>query len=937
MATREELKQVFANGQMATGEKFANLIDSMKVVQLPVVDPQALGTSLSFIDSISQDADGKITVTKKTVMPTVGSFRFVANDATAEAAFTAVGAKYSGAISGVSPSADTLGVILLMNDDDTTPTKTMMITTEEVTPATNPATYQFVYVGDLSSALPSGVLTEDDVDDTHLVNPASNALAKAGDVQTIGQKLKGIELYEDKVSPVSVVAGKFLKPNNTEESNANWSYASFNCIGYDGVRFLGQENINVDSAAGFCFLDSENEVVGGGNYGHNPQNTAIVKTDLTVKVPETAVVFKTNIKTNAFSDTEFYCYMQKGSSVIQQIEMYEEVVPAEVGKYVYKNGTVLSGSSFGMTAPIHLSKGNVIEVFTKSSDLGVISTTDETGSSYTPVSTSPTPGVFTTYRYTAQNDVYVCASVNITKAYFIRVFRGESIRNKVQTLDKAVALLSGKTDETIKVELVLCRMSTYNPFFTLAYDDAYFGKYYIQPDYLICYKGDVFHFAERTGESVHVIFYDNLFNGLSNTAVVDNTITVPDNAHYCRIAIYKDDGYYSASYRNETFSRQGMYVHEFAKRIILPTEGSNYMVRGATFPVEMPPLNEASDGGRDYNAYGSTTPPVFTNSTILIRRDMYNAVGRPMKICLFFNGTDGYVFHQIDNLDTYSLTRLLADSGYAVISVSSQTNKGVNQSSEGWASRTDCNWSDPITMACCKAALEYYVREYNLATDGIYIACKSAGGLMSAVTSQIGSFKVKAAGLIAPALDYMTYYKILAYTKDCSSSLRRLGVENGTVHGTQDGGVSNEDLEGIVSNIDKIIPWNPIFHNTIGFDFEAYIRQVKATGMMSLETNQTLMSIVNAATKNVTVPMKIWHAVDDENVPIATSRFFAGMVRRGGGICILREFPANSGKHAINAMDNADTPKITYTTKYGESFENTPVANAELCDWLNRW
>ena len=68
MATREELKQVFANGQMATGEKFANLIDSMKVVQLPVVDPQALGTSLTFIDSITQDADGKITATKKNVV-----------------------------------------------------------------------------------------------------------------------------------------------------------------------------------------------------------------------------------------------------------------------------------------------------------------------------------------------------------------------------------------------------------------------------------------------------------------------------------------------------------------------------------------------------------------------------------------------------------------------------------------------------------------------------------------------------------------------------------------------------------------------------------------------------------------------------------------------------------------------------------------------------
>ena len=67
MATREQLIEDFADHKLATGEKFVNLINSMKVVQLPVVDPQALGTSLSFIDSISQDADGKITATKKTL------------------------------------------------------------------------------------------------------------------------------------------------------------------------------------------------------------------------------------------------------------------------------------------------------------------------------------------------------------------------------------------------------------------------------------------------------------------------------------------------------------------------------------------------------------------------------------------------------------------------------------------------------------------------------------------------------------------------------------------------------------------------------------------------------------------------------------------------------------------------------------------------------
>ena len=65
--TKEQLKQDFSNNQVATGEKFADLIDSLKAVQSAVSDPAASGTSVTFIATISQDTEGRITVTKKTV------------------------------------------------------------------------------------------------------------------------------------------------------------------------------------------------------------------------------------------------------------------------------------------------------------------------------------------------------------------------------------------------------------------------------------------------------------------------------------------------------------------------------------------------------------------------------------------------------------------------------------------------------------------------------------------------------------------------------------------------------------------------------------------------------------------------------------------------------------------------------------------------------
>lgn len=65
--TKEQLKQDFSNNQEATGPKFADLIDSLKAVQSAVSDPAASGTSITFIATISQDTNGVITVTKKTV------------------------------------------------------------------------------------------------------------------------------------------------------------------------------------------------------------------------------------------------------------------------------------------------------------------------------------------------------------------------------------------------------------------------------------------------------------------------------------------------------------------------------------------------------------------------------------------------------------------------------------------------------------------------------------------------------------------------------------------------------------------------------------------------------------------------------------------------------------------------------------------------------
>lgn len=65
--TKEELKQLFSDGQLASGSSFSSLIDSLKALQTAVSSPASSGSAVVFVESVTQDAEGKITVVRKTV------------------------------------------------------------------------------------------------------------------------------------------------------------------------------------------------------------------------------------------------------------------------------------------------------------------------------------------------------------------------------------------------------------------------------------------------------------------------------------------------------------------------------------------------------------------------------------------------------------------------------------------------------------------------------------------------------------------------------------------------------------------------------------------------------------------------------------------------------------------------------------------------------
>ena len=82
-----------------------------------------------------------------------------------------------------------------------------------------------------------------------------------------------------------------------------------------------------------------------------------------------------------------------------------------------------------------------------------------------------------------------------------------------------------------------------------------------------------------------------------------------------------------------------------------------------------------------------------------------------------------------------------------------------------------------------------------------------------------------------------------------------------------------------------------------------------------------------------TVPVKIWHAIDDDNVPYAMSKYYVQMIHRAGGYAKLRTIPANNGQHGCFSVNG---PQTNYVTSLGEEIA-VPVCFAELVDWFNKW
>lgn len=213
---------------------------------------------------------------------------------------------------------------------------------------------------------------------------------------------------------------------------------------------------------------------------------------------------------------------------------------------------------------------------------------------------------------------------------------------------------------------------------------------------------------------------------------------------------------------------------------------------------------------------------------------------------------------------------------------------------------------------------------------------------MTILLSQLKTIPIKAAASFAGSVDIFSNMRI------CDGGLDRFWLEMlGMSYPTLPTGLSSAGRMQVVDadvksfmlqNIKRFSGVNPFWMNgdlPVASFIDKYFDTINYTAQ--LESNADLVSIVDSARVSLSIPLKIWHAIDDVNVPIAMSRFFQKMVQNGGGMCYLREFPADcGGHHAVGVDTDSGYPVMNYTTPFGETIE-VAVAWGELVDWFERW
>lgn len=829
----------------------------------------------------------------------------------------------------------------------------------------------------------SETLQEVAIDDSHLVNPVNTAdptkpvLAQANDVMQIKAKLEGVT--EEKVQ---VIGGTNFFDGYVDGLTGEWATSGSNKVlvlpvdGVKRVRFLGTTIELAATHLGYAFGtltsgDAPDSTLSNfsplaccyAEYDHTGENVA---KEYNLIVPEGATWLAVSYRTQYVAG-RFYCYRQ--TNLKDELFLHPSVNTSDSYKlmdYVIIADTGRWGENINAKHSI-IGVDGADEVIIRSlaSVFNVAFLTD----AVKPVANGYSASILLPngkYRYDIARGEQATVKVPNNAKYML-YSRGSgsnipaeiAIRYSTNTtkglnkVDIPITLVGGSIGSSTgaSAEYYGISQTMYNKFCSnyiyeklIAFNPLF--------DSITGFDADI-----ANGTLTYHCFSENgkIYLGKTNDAS-----KMPIGTKHIRLELTFAEP--------QTVRKVNLTLHAILKsenyEIIKSYGSANKFMEFGSFSkffsidIVRPRIPSEADNGAVY--YPDAQDRDYTNAYIYLPKG-YSNVGKPSKVLLNFHGTTTFNLNQSALVEGQDLQRqFLAKCGYAVIDVCTDSyytfvnyDYGTGADSGGYAS----NFPTPLAYECWSKVVEYCLDTYNLDADNIFVLAKSAGGLNCInFINKFSGIKIKAAALSASSIDIFCNIRA-SYVGSINNFLMQIGCLNPNVHQMNIGvgAVNPEDKTYFEANEAKIQAYNPILAKmSNNFDAHQFMEAVLSgiysstnpnTGDDSpMYNNQELVAMVNGCSVHSDVPTKIWHAVDDDNVPFTQSKWYKEMCVRGGSHVELRSWPASNGRHYFDSFVSHDDGTgttyiptlINYTTPFGEIVQANPVY-AEIVDWLNRW
>lgn len=605
---------------------------------------------------------------------------------------------------------------------------------------------------------------------------------------------------------------------------------------------------------------------------------------------------------------------------------YDTVLTVEqTGKAINSSGQLVSASGYSLSSPVYIESGTVVAVQTGGYLLSALSKVD--GNTYTPIIVYGNDGIIaprTTVTTIAESGNYVVSSNNFANV--------ASLASNKKT-EEAITLSRYLINDTLVAGAVWASGTQKGEVYQSC--DGAQKKYFLSQRFLsINGKTDKINGIDGTnGLPIYVLQYDENYH-LIGTVAVSTNFDLLSNCRYVKICL--------GNSTDRAFSKVFITFDISAKeRPIWSYNGPNDFTTNPrilfrTYELTEPFITDNCVDADVTTSYRGIQSRIFNWGYIFLPKN-YSRTGKPSPVIIHCHGTSGVVFNQQSLPYNTRYLEFLANCGYAVIGCSTFTDKYSAQ-------RDDGNFPSPLAHSCYFNLWEYMTSEFNLDKSGAYIFGYSAGGMNTILLSQSKQIPIKAAAVLAGSVDLVSNMRILAdYCNEHFFEL--IGLPNTDLPtGLAADGVRMHVMDSsvkslILANKEKFTGRTPFNFNG-DLDYWAFFdRYADVPNYTSNLINDTVLNgLVDGAKMFFNMPIKIWHAIDDTNVPIQMSRWWRKMVMNGGGLCYMREFPSGCGAHyAVGYTgDESLTPMVNYLTPFNETV-NIPVAYAEMVDWFKRW